>query len=747
LRLLIIAATLFLSAFLLFVCQPMVGKMFLPYLGGTAAVWTTCVLFFQLMLLVGYVYAHFRARISDMRKQLVIHGTLLLLPLGFLPIRYSAAPTQSFSQHPSLQLLAGLMTSTAIPFFVVATTAPLVQNWLSRTTHSASSDPYFLYSVSNAGSLLALAAYPFLIEPRIGAASQSRLWFAGYVGLIVMFVLTVAALREALAREREASRREALAREREASSDERHWASSVGEAAKPAARIDAKTRLFWIAASFIPSGLMLAVTNHIAANVASVPFLWLLPLALYLLTFILAFGRRLHASSTRVSRLIPIILLGVFPLVAAQVVAPPGLNWIVIGAHLLLLFVGALLCHTRLAESRPRPRQLTEFYFWVALGGVLGGVFTATLAPIVFSTVLEYPLLVATLPFFRGGKFKISDLLIAAGVAVGLVTTWIIFLVTHLDSNTEAVALAHTVVLFAGYKLSRQPERFAWLFLVFLAAYTMILPGYIEGANRVYATRNFFGVKKVLDDPALHLRKLLHGDTTHGIESTDPARAELPLSYYYRGGSVSDVIEMMRGRRRSQRFAVLGLGAGTMASYADAAHHMTFYEIDPSVEPIARRYFRFLSGCGSNCEVVIGDGRLQLAREPDDSYDLILLDAFSSDSVPTHLLSREALEMYLAKLKPDGVLLFHVSNRYLNVEKLVSALVTDAGLTAFSRFDDAGDLRKFGKSSANHLAAAREAKDLKPLAALPGWERVVHPADFKPWTDDYSNLLGLIRWH
>ncbi|HME99037.1 MAG TPA: spermidine synthase, partial [Terriglobia bacterium] len=341
-RLLIIAATLFLSAFLLFVCQPMVGKMFLPYLGGTAAVWTTCVLFFQLMLLVGYVYAHFLARISDMRKQLVIHGTLLLLPLGFLPIRYSAAPTQSFSQHPSLLLLAGLMTSTAIPFFVVATTAPLVQNWLSRTTHSASSDPYFLYSVSNAGSLLALAAYPFLIEPRIGAASQSRLWFAGYVGLIVMFVLTVAAVREAIAREREAR-------------DERHRASSMGEAAKPAATIDAKTRLFWIAASFIPSGLMLAVTNHIAANVASVPFLWLLPLALYLLTFILAFGRRLHASSTRVSRLIPIILLGVFPLVAAQVVAPPGLNWIVIGAHLLLLFVGALLCHTRLAESRPGP--------------------------------------------------------------------------------------------------------------------------------------------------------------------------------------------------------------------------------------------------------------------------------------------------------------------------------------------------------------------------------------------------------
>jgi SAM-dependent methyltransferase/uncharacterized membrane protein YecN with MAPEG domain len=735
LRLFIIAATLFLSAFLLFVCQPMVGKMFLPYLGGTAAVWTTCVLFFQFMLLMGYVYAHLLGRIPVVRKQIAIHGILLLLPLAFLPIRFSAAPAESFSRHPSLQLLAGLMISTAIPFFVVSTTAPLVQNWLSKTTHSASSDPYFLYSVSNAGSLLALTAYPFVIEPRIGAASQSRFWFAGYIALIVMFALTVAALREAQARQREASR------------DERRWASRVKHGEQPIGRIGVKTRLYWIAASFIPSGLMLAVTNHIAANVGSVPFLWLLPLALYLLTFILAFGRRLHTSSTRVSALIPILLLGVFPLVAAQVVAPPGLNWIVIGAHLLLLFVGALLCHTRLAENRPRPQQLTEFYFWVALGGVLGGVFTATLAPIVFNTVLEYPLLVATLPFFRGAKFRISDLLIPAGFAVALIATWIIFRVTDLDSNTEAVALAHTVVLFAGYKLRRQPERFAWSFVVFMAAYTLILPGYIEGANRVYAARNFFGVKKVLDDPTLHLRKLLHGDTTHGIESTAPGQVGQPLSYYYQGGSVSDVIQMMRGRRRLQRFAVLGLGAGTMASYADTAHRITFYEIDPSVEPIARRYFTFLPRCGTNCDVVIGDGRLQLAHEPDDSFDLILLDAFSSDSVPTHLLSREALKVYLAKLKPDGVLLFHVSNRYLNVEKLVRALVTDAGLTAFSRFDDAGDLRKFGKSSANHVAAAREAKDLKPLTALPGWEPVARPANFKPWTDDYSNLLGLIRWH
>jgi len=278
-------------------------------------------------------------------------------------------------------------------------------------------------------------------------------------------------------------------------------------------------------------------------------------------------------------------------------------------------------------------------------------------------------------------------------------------------------------------------------------AYSFILPGYIEGANRIYVTRNFFGVKKVLDDPTAHLRKLLHGDTIHGIESTDAARAGQPLSYYYPGGSVSDVIEMMRGRQKAERFGVLGLGSGTMAAYADRMHGVRFYEIDPSVEPIARRFFTFVPRCGSDCDVVIGDGRLQLAREPNASFDLLLLDAFSSDSVPTHLVSREAVQLYLSKLVPDGIVMFHVSNRYLNVETLVSALVTDAGLVAYSRFDDAGELRTIGKSSANHIVAARHAEDLAAIANRPGWTRVARPADFQAWTDDYSNLLSLIRWH
>jgi SAM-dependent methyltransferase len=448
-----------------------------------------------------------------------------------------------------------------------------------------------------------------------------------------------------------------------------------------------------------------------------------------------------------VSRLIPVVLLAVFPLVAAGVVAPPGLNWMVIGLHLLLLYCGALLCHTRLAESRPDTEHLTEFYLWIALGGVLGGVFTATLSPLIFNSVLEYPLIVAVLAFFRAGPRERTNFAIPVLLAVAILITWVIFRFTHLDSDTTSVALVHTSLVFIGYKLKNHVQRFAWSFSVFIMAYAFILPGYIEGANRTFAARNFFGVKKVLDDPSAHLRKFLHGDTIHGIESTEPDRAGQPLSYYYPGGSVSDVIEMMRARYKPQHFGVLGLGTGTMASYADTAHHVTFFEIDPSVEPIARHFFTFLPRCGSNCDVVVGDGRLQLERVADSEFDLLLLDAFSSDSVPTHLLSREAVQLYLRKLKPDGVLIFHVSNRYLNVEKLVSSLISDAGLVAYSRFDDAGDLRKLGKSSANHVVAARRIEDLQEISKRPAWKRLSAPSDFQAWTDDYSNLLSLIRWH
>src|SRR5579884_1864837 len=347
----VLGLTLFLSAFLLFWCQPMVGKMALPFLGGTAAVWTTCVLFFQTVLLAGYVYAHLIGKFAPVRTQIPIHIVVLLLPIVFLPISFNGGLGEAAFAHPEASLLAKLLLTVGVPFFVISATAPLLQNWLAGSEHVSAKDPYFLYAASNAGSLIALLAYPFVVEPKIGVAAQSGLWTAGYAALVAMIGISSGLVWRHTANN-------AL---KQAPAD-----PSEAEMAAPAPTF--RQRVMWVLPAFAASGLMLAVTNHITSNVASAPFLWILPLAIYLLTFILAFSERLRFGSERVSNLIPVIMLALFPMVCADAIAPPGLNWILIAFHLLLLYAAALLCHARLAESRPHPSYLTEFYFWVALG-------------------------------------------------------------------------------------------------------------------------------------------------------------------------------------------------------------------------------------------------------------------------------------------------------------------------------------------------------------------------------------------
>jgi len=701
----------------------MVGKMVLPYLGGAAAVWTTCVLFFQAMLLAGYVYAHLLGRVASVRTQIVIHFALLLAPLAFLPLAFTGMGERAFS-HPALTLLSRLLGSAGVPFFVISTTAPLLQNWLSRTDDAAARDPYFLYSASNTGSLLALLVYPLLVEPQIGVMAQSRMWTIGYGALVVMIALSAGFVWR-----------------RAKSNRTSNYAGNPHEA-KPALR----TRLYWILAAFIPSALMLAVTNHITSNLAAAPFLWILPLATYLLTFIVAFSQFLKVGSDRVSRLVPAVLLTLFPVVCADVIAPPGLNWALIFLHLCLLFVGALLCHTKLAESRPHSQHLTEFYFWVALGGVLGGVFTATISPLVFRTVLEYPLLVAVLAFLRTSpdkdyKTTDADWNYPALVAVAITIIWLLFRQTNIDTDVTIPALVHTGFVFVAFKFRHRPVRFALTLLILMIAYNITLPQYAESAERVSVTRNFFGVKKVLRSG--RFLSLMHGDTTHGVEDT--AKPGLPISYYHPTGTMGQIMNSIG--RPLGHVAVLGLGTGTMAGYIAPDRRITFFDIDPQVEVIARKYFSFLSKCGADCNVVIGDGRLELQRFPPHSFDMLMMDAFSSDSIPAHLISREAVQMYLSKLAPDGILLIHVSNRYLNVQKLAEQLVIDAGLVAFQRSESAGELSKEGKSSTNHVIAARQIEHLGQIPEMPGWNRVTEAPGIAVWTDDYSSLLELMRWH
>jgi hypothetical protein len=725
---LLFAPTIFLSAFLLFCCEPMVGKMMLPFLGGAAAVWITCLLFFQLMLLAGYGYAHALERYANVRTQIFVHAAMMLVAILFLPIQFSTRPDAATSSHPTLWLLGVLLKSVGIPFCIVSTTAPLLQNWLAKTRTVSGRDPYFLYAVSNAGSLLALLVYPVLIEPRFGVRIQSSYWFAGYLALLI-FVACGSALVWT------------------------HLNEVTETNAAPETKTEApswRTRWYWLAAAFVPSGLMLAVTNHMLLNLASVPFLWVMPLALYLITFMIAFARRLHISSRILSAVVPVVLLVLFPLVAvSQPVAGHSLKY-VLGSHMIVLFAGALLCHTALASRRPGTAYLTEFYFWVALGGALGGIFVAVIAPFVFSTVIEYPLLVALIAFFRDTrapdqKINRGDWIYAAVLGLLIAGTWYLFKWATVDVTDDLKTSlgADAVLALIALLAYRRRVRFALALVVLIAGYHLALPGFLDDYQILHIDRDFFGIKKVVFDANGNMRRLLHGDTLHGLESMDSTLIGKPLSYYHETGPVGDIMRLI-STRPNQHVGVVGLGTGTMAGWALPDRRITFFDIDPQVYDIAHNFFTFLRRCATNCTVVIGDGRLSIEKQPETEFDVLMLDAFNSDSIPAHLVSREAVQMYLKKLKPDGLILFHVSNRYMDVESLVSAVLLDAGLQGLVRYDD--DEEPTGKASSDYVVAARSVGDFGALEDDENWSTVEKPATIQPWTDDYSNMMAIVRW-
>jgi SAM-dependent methyltransferase len=746
--------TIFLSAFLLFWCEPMVGKMMLPLLGGAASVWITCLLFFQLMLLAGYGYAHALERYAGVRTQMLVHALLMLAATLFLPVHFTARPDASASSHPTLWLLGMLIRSVGVPFCIVSTTAPLLQNWLAKTSTSSGRDPYFLYAVSNAGSLFALLAYPLWIEPRFGVHVQSSSWAISY-GLLLLLVVIGAVLvwkHLNVGGPRSAS---AIARTRKES---------------PPLR----SRLFWLGAAFVPSGLMLAVTNQMLLNLASVPFLWVMPLGIYLITFMIAFARRFRIPPRVLSVIVPIVLLLTVPLVAVSRPVGSGKLWYVLGSHMLVLFAGALLCHTALASRRPDTSQLTEFYFWVALGGALGGIFVAVIAPFVFSTVIEYPLLVAVIAFFRETSSEKqglgwADFVYPAFLGLMVAAAWYVLKRAAVDVSADLDSLAtiatsikdhdfrelfrqisQNASLAVGAALAlatlaafRRRIRFALTLAVLIVGYRLALPGFLDDYQTLRLARDFFGIKKVVFDLDSNMRKLLHGDTLHGMESQDPTLSGKPLSYYHETGPVGDIMKLI-SVRPNQHVAVVGLGTGSMAGWGRPDRHITFFDIDPQVEDIARSFFTYLKRCDRNCNIVIGDGRLSIEKSPDNEFDVLMLDAFNSDSIPAHLVSREAVQMYLKKLKPNGLILFHVSNRYMDVESLVSAVSLDVGLHGLVRYDD--NEEPTGKTSSDYVVVARHTDDFGDLNSDENWTEVEKPKTIQPWTDDYSNMMSIVRW-
>ncbi len=723
---LLFACTLFLSSALLFAVQPMISKMVLPQLGGSPGVWNACMCFFQAGLLAGYAYAHLLAKRLAWTTQAALHAALLLLAFLFLPPALGHA-TPPADGSPVWWLLGLLAFSVGLPFFVLSATAPLVQHWFSRTRHPDARNPYFLYAASNAGSLLALLGYPLLIEPQWDLGQQGLAWSAGFV----LLGLALAACFVAAYRQR---------------SDDTGEPATEAEA--PA--VSGRHRLQWLALSFLPSSLLLGVTTFITTDLASTPLLWVIPLALYLTTFILVFARRPPLPHPWMRRALPHLLI----LIALLSLLHIASVWL-LALHLAGFFVITMVSHGELAARRPPAAHLTEFYLYMSLGGVLGGIFNALLAPAIFSGVYEYPLMLAASCLLAGQATAGRRALALDGLLPALLLGVLVLLSMGSDELRSLLAkggragIVIAVLAFASLAalllaFSSRPLRFAFGIAACLA-FAMVRQ--VQGALEM--ERSFFGIYKVIPVDEGRRTALLHGTTVHGVASHDPAHYRLPMSYYAVAGPFGQLLASETARRLP-RIGVVGLGVGGLTCYAAPGQTWTFHEIDPLVERLARdpRHFRYLQECGQNTSVVIGDARLTLEQVPDGGYDLLVLDAYSSDSIPLHLMSREALALYLRKLSPHGLLVFHVTNRHLDLMPVLARLAQDASLSGLQqRFRPADALRRQGDALATDvIVLSRDAADLAFLQAGGAWQPLAGVPGTPLWTDSYSNILGVIRW-
>jgi hypothetical protein len=734
------AITLFVSAALLFWIQPLVAKMLLPLLGGTPAVWNTCLLFFQGMLLAGYAYVMLTLKWLGLRRQMLLHIALLFLAILCLPIHISetVANTLPVQADPTIWLLSKLLRTVGLPFFVLSASAPLLQKWFSHTRHAAADDPYFLYAASNAGSLIALVGFPFLLEPHFRLLSQSALWASGYsVLLLLMLGCAVMLWRTGAAR---------IETEAQARPDVAH---------APVATLTIKRRLHWLMLAFIPSSLMLGVTTYITTDIAATPLLWLIPLSLYLLSFVLVFAKRPSLSQQFVANIFRAAAV-VITLVFLSGISEP--IWLLVLVHLCFFFLAAIICHGQLAAGRPATRHLTEFYLWIAVGGVLGGIFNALLAPMLFNKVLEYPLVIvlvcAMLPRGAGGGASAArtetwrawrlDVLVPLGIgalaAALTVGVWRIGL-----APLASVVVALGVPLTITYFLARRPLRFA------LGIGAIMLGSLLAAPNTgrsLYAGRNFYGSLRVIDDPSGPAHMLYHGSTMHGWQFTEPGRRCEPLSYYHRKGPLGAIFGAFNAQPATPNVAVVGLGAGGMMPYAQAGQKWTFYEINPAVLSLAQdsRYFTYLRDCAATpAEIILGDARLQLQHAPDGYYGLIVLDAFNSDAIPVHLLTREALALYMSKLADRGQLAIHISNRCLNLRPVVGDLAKNANLSAFVLDDSSYDV-SIGKAPSEWVVLARSPSELGSLLRDRRWRPLRGRPQPKVWTDDFSDIISVFKW-
>jgi SAM-dependent methyltransferase len=736
------------GAALLLVAEPLAAKLMLPRLGGAPAVWNGCMLFFQAVLLAGYLYAHLLSRLAT-RTQVVVH-TIVLAGAGIaLPI---ALPAQAdpAGHAPLLWLLTALARTVGLPFFALAATSPLLQRWFSTTDHRDAADPYFLYAAGNLGSLTGLLLYPFAIEPTLALSKQGVAWTAAF-GVTALAIVASGVVM---------LRRPGAAK----SADEPVRGATAG-------KDNLRERVRWIVLAAIPSSLVLGATQYISSDVAVVPLLWVVPLAAYLLSFVLAFAKRPWGSERAWGVALGVLAAGVA--LSFWALSRPY-AWALLVLHPLLVLVAGVVCHRRLAALRPPPARLTEYFLCVAVGGVAGGIFNSILAPLLFPAIVEYPLAIVAAclarpaaPSTHEKRARLLDFALPALLAgLALLLERLVVSAAWTDNGRIVLVVAVLPCLLAMALVTR-PLRFA------LALSALMAIGWSQGAEHgtlLARERTFFGLHRVIERSGPRFKTqdasgreltfsipfhfLYHGSTRHGMQAQDPNLRRVPTSYYHRSGPLGQIFAAFEGRSVIDRVAVIGAGAGTLAAYGEPGRSITFYEIDPAVERIARdgNLFTFVADSRGKIDYVLGDGRLELLKAPDGAYGLIVVDAFNSDAIPVHLITREALAGYLRKLRPDGLVAFHVTNQNLDLVPVLNALAADGGLAGLAQLSEieAPEELMQGKDLSHWVVLARSSDALAPLRDDARWIRLPRnpgaPADPRYlWTDDYSSILSVLE--
>ena len=719
----IYTAAIFLSAGLLFAVQPMFTKMVLPRLGGSPSVWAVAMVFFQGILLLGYAYADILTHFVRGPLALLIHLAVMLGGAIFLPVAVAKGWGLPPADREQLFLLGLFSVSIGFPFFALSANGPLLQAWFARSGLGQADNPYFLYAASNIGSLLALFAYPFVAEPLSTLSFQSSIWRSGYYLLIALIALCGSLVFFRRDGEAVLSRAQST------------------EAAPVFGRM-----AYWVALAFVPSALMIAATTHITTDVAAAPFLWVLPLSLYLISFILVFSQRKFIKQATWTRLQPFLLALLVLTLALDI-----RTWLTVDVtlHLLTFFVTAMICHGLMAATRPQAAYLTRFYFCMSLGGVLGGIFSALIAPRIFSWTAEYPLLVVAAALARPGlawpKAKEARLIV---ILVGLV---VIVALPGLREGFSIIPPYHWIVWGAVVTLVACAvafRDFPWRLAVLFAAVFVITRIYPPNVRHLETVRSFFGVHKIEVTPDGRFRVLRHGMELHGAQrlTTDdgrPVTGRPQLSTYYHPDSpIAEAIDAVQDKKKGPiHAAVIGLGAGSIACLMKADDHLDYYEIDAEVVRIARdpQRFTFLRDCKPDANIVLGDARLTIADAADARYDVIVVDAFSSDSIPVHLLTREALRIYVSRLNPGGIVITHISNNHLDLKGVVTETAASEKLIARLYDEDevpGGDpMIKFSTV----MVLARNDDD---FGLLKDWDLQTPAPGGYPWSDDFSNLLG-----